>query len=45
MGRNSVLLVIVIVVIVVAGFAYYQHRQNTLLELGVGGHSLSIQKN
>jgi hypothetical protein len=28
-----------------AGFLYYQHKQNTLVELDVGSHSLSVQKN
>jgi hypothetical protein len=45
MSRNSLLLILIIVIIAGAAFAYYQHRQNTLLEVGVGGHTLSIQKN
>ena len=45
MSRNSLLLIVIVVVIAGAAFAYYQHRQNTLLEVGVGGHTLSIQKN
>jgi hypothetical protein len=28
-----------------AGFVYYQHRHNTLVELDVGSHSVSLQKN
>jgi hypothetical protein len=42
MSRNSLLLIVIIVVIAGAAFAYYQHRQNTLLEVGVGGHTLKI---
>jgi hypothetical protein len=45
MSRNVALLIVIIVVIAGAAFAYYQHRKNTLLEVGVGGHTLSIQKN
>jgi hypothetical protein len=45
MSRNSVLLIVIIVIIAGGVFAYYLHRQNTLLEVGVGGHTLSIQKN
>jgi hypothetical protein len=45
MNRNNLLLIVIIVIIAGAGFAYYQHRLNTLLEVGVGGHTLSIQKN
>ena len=45
MSRNGILLIVIVVVIAGAGFAYYEHQQNTLLEIGVGGHTLSIQKN
>jgi hypothetical protein len=47
MSRSALYAVIVILVagIGVAGFAYYQHKQNTLLELSVGGHAVSVQKN
>jgi hypothetical protein len=44
MGTNWVLL-IVAVAIIVGGLAYYEHRQNTVAEVDVGNHSLSIQKN
>jgi|HubBroStandDraft_5_1064220.scaffolds.fasta_scaffold3234868_1 hypothetical protein len=40
-----VLVVVLIVGIGVGGFAYYQHQQNTLVELDVGSHSVSVQKN
>jgi hypothetical protein len=42
---NWIVAVVLVVVVAGAGFAYYQHRQNTLLEVGVGGHSVYIQKN
>jgi hypothetical protein len=45
MNRNGLLLIVIVIIIAGAGFAYYQHRQNTLLEVGVGSHTLSIQKN
>jgi hypothetical protein len=45
MTRNRLFLIVLIVVIVGAAFAYYRYRQNTILEVGVGAHSLSIQKN
>jgi hypothetical protein len=44
MNTNWVL-IIVVVAIAIGGFAYYQHRQNTVLEVGVGTHTLSVQKN
>lgn len=28
-----------------AGFIYYQHKHSTLVELDVGSHSVSVQKN
>jgi len=36
---------VLVVGIGVAGFAYYQHKQNTLLEVNVGQHGVTIQKN
>ena len=47
MSRNLLYLVIIVLVvgIGVAGFAYYQHQRNTLLEVNVGTHGISIQKN
>ncbi len=47
MSRNALYAVIAVLVvgIGVAGFAYYQHQQSTLLEVNVGAHGLSIQKN
>jgi hypothetical protein len=47
MSRNALYAVIAVLVlgIGVAGFAYYQHKQNTLLEVNVGSHQLSVQKN
>jgi len=43
--RLGVICVVAVVVVAVAGGAYYQHRKNTLFEIDVGGHSLSVQKN
>ena len=46
--ERSVLYVIIVVLLVgiaVGGFAWYQHKQNTLLEVGVGNHGISVQKN
>ncbi len=47
MSRSALYAVIIILIagIGVAGFAYYQHKQNTLLEVNVGQHSVSLQKN
>jgi hypothetical protein len=45
MSRNSLLLIVILVIISGVGIAYYQHRQNTLVEVGIGNHTLSIQKN
>lgn len=28
-----------------AGFMYYQHKHNTLVELDIGSHSVSVLKN
>lgn len=47
MSRTGLYVVIAVLVVVLgaAGFAYYQHRQNTLLEVNVGQHGVSLQKN
>ena len=47
MSRNFLYAVIAVLVvgIGVAGFAYYQHKQNTLLEVNIGQHGVTIQKN
>jgi hypothetical protein len=47
MSRSALYAVVAVLLvgIGVAGFAYYQHQQNTLLEVNVGSHGLSIQKN
>ncbi len=37
--------VVVIVGIGAVGFVYYQHQHNTLGEVDVGSHSVSVQKN
>jgi hypothetical protein len=42
---NLVLYVVIALVTAGAGYAYYEHRQNTLVEVDVGSHQLSIQKN
>jgi hypothetical protein len=44
MSTNWVLL-IVAVAIIVGGLAYYEHRRNTVAEVDIGNHSLTIQKN
>jgi hypothetical protein len=41
----SWILVALAVVVIGGGVAYYEHRQNTLVELDVGSHSVVIQKN
>ena len=43
--RSRQLIAVLVVGIGVAGFAYYQHKQNTLLEVNVGQHGVTIQKN
>jgi hypothetical protein len=47
MSRNvlSVIVVILVVVIAVGGFAWYDHQRRTVLEVNVGQHGLSVQKN
>jgi hypothetical protein len=45
MSRNSVLLIVLIVVIAAAGYVWYDHQRRTVLEVNVGQHGLSIQKN
>lgn len=44
-AMNLVLYVVIALVAAGAGYAYYEHRQNTLVEVDVGSHRLSIQKN
>lgn len=46
MERNVLYIVIVVLVlgIGIGAFAWYQHRQNTLLEVNVGNHGLSVEK-
>jgi hypothetical protein len=36
---------VLIVGIGAAGFVYYQRKHNTLVELDIGSHSVSLQKN
>jgi len=45
--NRAVLVVIVALVIGIgaAGFVYYRHKQNTLVEMDIGSHSVSLQKN
>lgn len=46
--ERSVLYVVVAVLLVgiaVGGFAWYDHKRNTVLEVNVGQHGLSVQKN
>ena len=47
MGRNFLYVVIAapVVGLGAAGFAYYEHKRNTLLEVNVGQHGISVQKN
>ena len=47
MSRNALYAVIFVLLagIAVGGFAYYQHERNTLLEVSVGQHGLTVQKN
>jgi hypothetical protein len=40
----TVIYVVAAVIIVTVGYGIYQHQQNTLVEVDVGSHSLSIQK-
>jgi uncharacterized protein HemX len=41
----TTLIAIIIAAAVGAGVAYYVQQQNTLVEVGIGDRSLSIQKN
>jgi hypothetical protein len=47
MSRTALYVVIVVLIagIGAAGLAYYEHNRNTLLEVNVGGHAVSVQKN
>ena len=47
MNRSALYVVIAVLIVVIGGigFAYYNHKQNTLLEVGVGGAGITIQKN
>jgi len=47
MERSALYAVIAVLVvgIAVGGFAWYNHQRNTLLEVNVGQHGLSVQKN
>jgi hypothetical protein len=42
---SFVLYVVIALVAAGAGYAYYEHRQNTLVEVDVGSHQVSVQKN
>jgi hypothetical protein len=42
---NFVVYLVIALVVAGGGYAYYEHRQNTLVEVDVGSHQLSIQKN
>ena len=42
---KAVFYVVLIVGVGAAGFIYYQHKHNTLVELDIGSHSVSVQKN
>ena len=42
---SVVLYVVIALVVGGAGYAYYEHQQNTVAEVDVGSHSVSIQKN
>jgi hypothetical protein len=45
---RSVLYVVIAVLVVgigVLGFAYYDHKRNTVLEIDVGPHGITVQKN
>jgi hypothetical protein len=42
---SIVVYVVVAVIIGAIGYGYYEHQQNTLLEVDAGSHSLSLQKN
>jgi hypothetical protein len=40
-----VLLAALVGIVAAAGFMYYDRKENTLMEIGVGSHSVSVQKN
>jgi hypothetical protein len=42
---NLVIYLVIALAAAGAGYAYYEHRQNTLVEIDLGSHQLSIQKN
>jgi hypothetical protein len=42
---STIFLVVIALVVAGVGFAYYEHKQNTLAEVDIGSHQLSIQKN
>jgi uncharacterized membrane protein YGL010W len=42
---SAVIYVVIALVVGGVGYAYYEHRQNTLVEVNVGSHQLSVQKN
>jgi hypothetical protein len=42
---KSVICLVIALAAAGAGYTYYEHRQNTLVEIDVGSHQLSIQKN
>jgi len=43
-SMSTIIFAAVFLVVAAGGFAYYQHRQNTLVEVTVGGSGLSIEK-
>jgi hypothetical protein len=47
MGRNFLYVVIAVLVVGLgaAGVAYSEHKRNTLLEVNVGQHGISVQRN
>jgi hypothetical protein len=40
-----VVIAVLLIGIAVGGFAYYDHKRNTVLEVNVGPHGLTVQKN
>ncbi|MEJ0018724.1 MAG: hypothetical protein WDN25_19625 [Acetobacteraceae bacterium] len=40
-----VIIAVLVVGIGVGGYAYYDHKRNTVLEIGVGQDKISVQKN
>ena len=47
MSRTGLYVVIALLLIGItaAGAAYYNHKRNTLLEIDVGSHGVTVQKN